>query len=200
MNNKSKSASSSPTSTTAVGTVYGSLDDLTFPASSSSTSAPVKPVGTVYSTLDEMQPRRMLPRSVSKRGDCTPTELEVLQGIASLLGIHNIDSKIKPIKLIWDIAQQEGKYLGGFHKFLSDLKAKIQGIIERASAGDIAKIKSFFADNMIFNQAQANALHAVVFKSEQLIKNVEKGKLTLEQLNDIAAKIPSQMNSQGRGF
>ncbi len=151
-------------------------------STSSSTAMPEQVNGQVV-ILDEAL---VISRRVSVRGDCSDAELEVIKLICDYLGSKTIDPKIKPLKLLWEIAANDDpKYQNDFLLFLKDTGKKLSEII--SNGNDLVHLKTFLSSNLNAMPSSLNTLYHLIFKSELLLGDTND-KFSIEDLIDCATK------------
>lgn len=151
-------------------------------SSSSSTAMPEQVNGQVV----VQDPALVISRRVSVRGDCSDVELEAIKQICSHLGSKTIDPKIKPLKLLWEIAaNDEPKYQNDFLLFLKDTNEKLLRILINRT--DLENLKAFFSSNLNAMPSSLNTFYLLIFKSELLLGKSDD-EFSIDDLIDCATK------------
>jgi hypothetical protein len=132
-----------------------------FSKNDASAAMPALPVGGVL-----VQGADRITRRVSRREDCTPEETSKITEICNLLGTNNIESKLRPLRLVWEMAAEDDvKYKSSFLEFLTDLNSKLINIMNNASSD----AKTNLCSNLNATQIIARKFYLLVFKSESLL-------------------------------
>lgn len=150
-----------------------------FSRNDASVAMPASSVGSAV-----VQGSDRISRRVSRREDCNPEEISKITEICNLLGAGNIESKLRPLRLIWEMAADDDvKYKSSFLSFLTDLHTKLNDIISNASDD----VKMNLCSNLNATPIVANNLYLLVFKSELLLGDTED-KFSIEDLIGCATK------------
>ncbi len=129
---------------------------------SSSTSTTTAVAGSTDSSREGA-----LSRKISKREDCTTEELAKIQQICcTSLTLPNFESKIKPLRTLWQITS---KALSGQNDFSSFLDT-LQNAINKADAHDKTIISHSLVDNIDTLITLCNTLFKTSISSKDLIR------------------------------
>ncbi len=151
-------------------------------SSSSSTAMPESVDGQVV----VQDAALVISRRVSVRGDCSDAELEVIKQICCHLGSKTIDPKIKPLKLLWEIAANDDpKYQNDFLLFLKDTNEKLLRVLTNGT--DLENLKDFFSSNLNAMPLSFNTFYLLIFQSDLLLGD-SNDKFLVEELIDCATK------------